>query len=68
MPSSTCTGASSAKPSMVGERLEALNAAMPNLGITVLQVLREQSRYVYPLSPRTLPTMGVLCVLAGRDG
>ena len=33
----------------VGERLEALNAAMPNLGITVLQVLREQSRYVYPL-------------------
>ncbi|WP_245610686.1 PRTRC system protein F [Xenophilus azovorans] len=33
----------------VGQRLEALNAAMPNLGSTVLQVLREQSRYVYPL-------------------
>lgn len=33
----------------VGQRLEALNAAMPNLGCTVLQVLREQSRYVYPL-------------------
>lgn len=33
----------------VGQRLEALNAAMPNLGATVLQVLREQSRYVYPL-------------------
>ncbi len=33
----------------VGQRLEALNAVMPNLGATVLQVLREQSRYVYPL-------------------
>lgn len=33
----------------IGECLEALNAAMPNLGATVLQVLREQSRYVYPL-------------------
>ncbi|CAM3421056.1 PRTRC system protein F [Paracidovorax anthurii] len=33
----------------VGRRLEALNAAMPSLGATVLQVLREQSRYVYPL-------------------
>jgi len=33
----------------IGERLEALNAAMPNLGATVLQVLREQCRYVYPL-------------------
>ncbi|MCU7369526.1 PRTRC system protein F [Paucibacter sp. O1-1] len=33
----------------VGQRLEALNAAMPNLGATVLQVLRQQSRYVYPL-------------------
>lgn len=33
----------------VGARLEALNAAMPNLGATVLQVLREQSRHVYPL-------------------
>lgn len=33
----------------VGRCLEALNAAMPHLGSTVLQVLREQSRYVYPL-------------------
>jgi PRTRC genetic system ThiF family protein len=33
----------------VGEGLEALNAAMPRLGATVLQVLREQSRHVYPL-------------------
>lgn len=33
----------------VGERLEAMNAAMPGLGQTVLQVLREQSRYVYPM-------------------
>lgn len=33
----------------VGACLEALNAAMPNLGATVLHVLREQSRYVYPL-------------------
>lgn len=33
----------------VGARLEALNAAMPHLGATVLQVLREQSRYVYPM-------------------
>lgn len=33
----------------VGRRLEALNAAMPGLGATVLQVLRERSRYVYPV-------------------
>jgi PRTRC genetic system protein F len=33
----------------VGDRLEALNAAMPNLGRTVLQVLRQQCRHVYPL-------------------
>ncbi|WP_428422828.1 PRTRC system protein F [Methylibium sp.] len=33
----------------VGARLEALDAAMHHLGATVLQVLREQSRYVYPL-------------------
>lgn len=33
----------------VGEGLEALNAAMPHLGATVLQVLRDQSRHVYPL-------------------
>ncbi|WP_298434866.1 PRTRC system protein F [Ottowia sp.] len=33
----------------VGKRLEAMNAAMPGLGATVLQVLREQSRYVYPM-------------------
>lgn len=33
----------------VGRQLEALNAAMPGLGATVLQVLREQSRHVYPL-------------------
>jgi len=33
----------------VGERLEAMNAAMPGFGETVLQVLREQSRYVYPM-------------------
>lgn len=33
----------------VGQRLEALNEAMPHLGATVLQVLRQQSRYVYPL-------------------
>ncbi len=33
----------------VGERLEAMNAVMPGLGETVLQVLREQSCYVYPL-------------------
>ena len=33
----------------VGRSLEALNAAMPHLGATVLQVLRQQGRYVYPL-------------------
>ena len=33
----------------VGRQLEALNAALPGLGATVLQVLREQSRYVYPV-------------------
>lgn len=33
----------------VGQGLEALNVAMPHLGTTVLQVLREQSGYVYPL-------------------
>lgn len=33
----------------VGARLGVLNSAMPNLGATVLQVLREQSRFVYPL-------------------
>ena len=33
----------------VGRQLEALNTAMPGLGATVLQVLREQSRYVYPV-------------------
>ena len=33
----------------VGRSLEALNEAMPHLGATVLQVLRQQCRYVYPL-------------------
>ena len=33
----------------VGRSLEALNEAMPRLGATVLQVLRQQGRYVYPL-------------------
>lgn len=33
----------------VGRSLEALNEAMPHLGATVLQVLRQQGRYVYPL-------------------
>lgn len=33
----------------VGRSLEALNEAMPHLGSTVLQVLRQQGRYVYPL-------------------
>ncbi len=33
----------------VGARLEALNAAWPHLGCTVLQVLRVQCRDVYPL-------------------
>lgn len=33
----------------VGRKLEALNEAMPHLGATVLQVLRQQSLYVYPL-------------------
>ena len=33
----------------VGRSLEALNKAMPHLGSTVLQVLRQQGRYVYPL-------------------
>lgn len=33
----------------VGRSLEALNKAMPHLGATVLQVLRQQGRYVYPL-------------------
>nr|WP_297383516.1 PRTRC system protein F [uncultured Roseateles sp.] len=33
----------------VGARLEALNSAMPDLGATVPRVLREQSRFVYPL-------------------
>lgn len=33
----------------VGQRLEALNEAMPHLGAAVLQVLRQQSLYVYPL-------------------
>ncbi|QBM28465.1 PRTRC system protein F [Hydrogenophaga pseudoflava] len=33
----------------VGRSLEALNEAMPQLGATVLQVLRQQGRYVYPL-------------------
>lgn len=33
----------------VGARLQALNAALPHLGCTVLQVLRAQCRHVYPL-------------------
>ncbi len=33
----------------VGRSLEALSEAMPHLGATVLQVLRQQGRYVYPL-------------------
>ncbi|MDF3831431.1 PRTRC system protein F [Cupriavidus basilensis] len=33
----------------VGKGLETLDAALPNLGRTVLQVLREQSPLVYPL-------------------
>ena len=33
----------------VGRSLEALNEAMPHLGSTVLQVLRQQGRHVYPL-------------------
>jgi len=46
----------------VGQGLEALNRAMPELGATVLQVLREQSRHVYPLFTPDL-TLGVASYL-----